>query len=87
MSYYVYILESESDHTYYKGSTSDIERRLKEHNSGLSRYTSTRMPWKLVYLEEFPTKREALIMERKLKHKNAQSLQYLLKQYAASSAG
>ena len=67
MIYYVYILKSQIDGTYYKGITSDYINRLKQHNSGLSEYTSHKMPWKLIYIESHLTKKSALIRERKLK--------------------
>ncbi|MCL5782238.1 MAG: GIY-YIG nuclease family protein [Patescibacteria group bacterium] len=39
--YYVYILQSKANQSYYIGVTSDLKRRLKDHNSGNSKYTST----------------------------------------------
>lgn len=54
MAYFVYILEC-ADATYYTGSTNDLEKRLKEHNSAKSgaHYTKIRRPVKLVYQEKF----------------------------------
>ena len=52
MSAYVYILESIRDGSYYIGSTRDLNKRIEEHNSGKSKYTSSRTPWKIVYYEE-----------------------------------
>jgi len=49
MSYYVYIIRSDKDGTYYVGSTQDIESRLARHNQGRSKYTRNRGPWKMVY--------------------------------------
>jgi putative endonuclease len=49
MSWLVYILQSEVDGDYYKGVTQNIETRLLEHNSGESKFTSTKLPWNLVY--------------------------------------
>jgi len=40
--YFTYILYSESLGKYYKGSTSNVEKRLKRHNSGSEKYTSSR---------------------------------------------
>jgi len=71
MGWFVYIIQSEKDGTYYKGSSEDPLRRLVEHNSGMSRYTSGKLPWKLVYVEELGSKKEMLIRERKLKRGNA----------------
>ena len=67
MEHYVYIIQSEKDSSFYKGYTSDPLRRLAQHNSAGSEYTSGKMPWKLVYVEEFKTKTEALIREKNLK--------------------
>jgi len=77
MGWFVYIIQSEQDGTYYKGSSEDPLRRLVEHNSGMSRYTSGKLPWKLVYVEELGSKKEMLIRERKLKRGNAAYYQQL----------
>ena len=80
MPYYVYILQSEVDATYYKGSAPDYLERFKEHNNGKSRYTSGKIPWKLIYAEEHQDKRSALIRERKLKRCKADYFQWLISQ-------
>ena len=67
MNYYVYLLQSEKDSSYYVGYTTNILRRLDEHNRGKSRYTSTKIPWKLVYHEIYSTKTDALKREKFLK--------------------
>ena len=67
MSCYCYILEC-IDGTLYTGWTTDPERRVKQHNKGVgARYTKTRRPVKLVYLEEQPDKITALKRERAIK--------------------
>jgi len=48
-----YILYSLKLNKYYVGSTTDIERRLEEHNRGKEKFTKTGLPWRLVYKEEF----------------------------------
>lgn len=65
--HYVYILYCASHDKYYKGFTSNLERRLWEHNQGLSRYTSQYGPWTLVYSEKFEDKTSALKREKALK--------------------
>jgi putative endonuclease len=67
MSYYVYILESLRDHKYYTGVTHDVHKRLAFHNSGKQRSTKNRIPFKLVLVEEFQTKEEALKRETQIK--------------------
>lgn len=77
MSWFVYILRSDQDGDLYKGITEDIQRRLEEHNSGKSKFTSSKTPWQLVYHKEMPNKREAIIEEKRLKKLNRTSLEKL----------
>jgi putative endonuclease len=65
--YYVYVLRSEASRRLYKGVTDDVTRRLHEHNDGLSASTKHWRPWRLVHVEEFATRAEALRRERFLK--------------------
>lgn len=62
--FYAYILKSLKDSTYYKGSTDDLKKRIKQHNSGKVRYTKGHLPYKLHYFEEFDTRAEALKREK-----------------------
>ena len=57
--YIVYVLESLKDHKTYVGYTHNIEERLQRHNSGQVTATKYRRPLKLMFSEEFPTKKEA----------------------------
>ncbi len=67
MGYYCYILEC-SDGSYYTGWSTDPERRLGQHNRGSGgRYTRSRRPLRLVYVEELPDKVAALKRERAIK--------------------
>lgn len=64
---YTYILEC-SDGSLYTGWTNDMDERLKAHNDGRgAKYTKSRRPVKLVYLEESETKSEAMSREAKIK--------------------
>jgi putative endonuclease len=47
-TYYVYVLKSLKDGTYYKGFTTDYLERYKEHNSGRTRNPSNNRPWELL---------------------------------------
>ena len=67
MKYYVYIIESLVDSSFYIGYTSDLERRINEHNEGKSKFTSKKRPWKIVYTEEFCYKSDAIKREKFLK--------------------
>lgn len=57
--YYVYVLKSLKNQRHYTGSTDNLDRRLKEHNDGRSKYTKRTRPFVLVYKEECQTRVEA----------------------------
>lgn len=62
-----YILKSKNFPKTYVGVTSNINRRISEHNSGRHSYTKRYMPWKVLYLEEFDNFAEARKREKYLK--------------------
>lgn len=66
--WYVYILKC-ADNTLYTGVTTDMERRLKEHNHEKTgaKYTRARRPVSLVYQETYLTRSEATRREAELK--------------------
>lgn len=66
--YYVYILQSSKRKNWlYKGSTSDLRRRLKEHNQGKNFSTAPYTPFKLIYYEAYLLKTDAEAREQYLK--------------------
>jgi len=67
MKFFVYILKSLKDGSYYVGSTNNLENRLKRHNEGRVNYTKPRRPWKLVYMEEHPDRSSAAKRENEIK--------------------
>ncbi len=67
MGFYVYVLKSESSVRTYVGHSKDIKNRVAEHNSGKSKATRGKDPWKLVYSEEFETRAEAMKREKHFK--------------------
>ena len=69
MPFYVYIIQSQIDGSYYIGSTQDIVERLERHNQGRSKYTKTKRPWKLVYSEEHPNRSVAVKREKEIKNR------------------
>jgi putative endonuclease len=63
---WTYIVEC-ADKSYYVGSTTDLDRRLWEHNEGLgAKYTRRRRPVRLVYAEEFARVRDAYEWEKQI---------------------
>lgn len=66
--HYVYLLESEAfANQRYVGATSDLKRRLADHNDGKSSHTSKFVPWKLVSYVAFSDVQKAQTFERYLK--------------------
>ena len=76
---YVYLLRC-ADGTYYCGWTTDIEARVKKHNSGQgAKYTRSRLPVELVYIEEYEDRHEALSREWHLKRMKREEKEKLVK--------
>lgn len=64
---WVYILKC-SDGSYYTGCTSNMEQRIQQHNfKKYDNYTSTRLPIKLVYSQQFANINDAIAAERQIK--------------------
>ncbi len=77
MNWIVYILEC-SDNTLYTGITTDIKRRMAEHENGTgAKYTKGRGPFKVVYSELQPTMSHALKREAEIKSLNRSAKQKL----------
>jgi putative endonuclease len=68
MSFFVYILQSQINNSFYKGSTDNLERRFSEHNEGKSTSTKRYAPWNLVWSTSKENRPDALILEKKLKN-------------------
>ena len=66
--YWVYLLKSTKVDKLYFGTTNNLQRRLSEHNHGKSRFTKSYAPWRLVYLEGYASKSDALVREANLKY-------------------
>ena len=54
--FYVYILQSLKDGSYYIGQTNGVSNRLERHNSRRQLATRSKVPWELVYTKPFPSK-------------------------------
>lgn len=65
--YFVYVLKSQKDGELYTGFTSNLERRLLEHNQGLEISTKSRIPFELIYYEWCIDKKDAIRREKYLK--------------------
>lgn len=81
--YYVYLLKSKKIDSYYIGCTSNLRKRITEHNSGKSTYTKIRAPWELRYYEAYFSKNDAYKREKQLK-KNKSGYRELKKRLSES---
>jgi predicted GIY-YIG superfamily endonuclease len=87
LSYYVYILRCK-DGSYYTGHAKDVEKRVEMHKKGRgARYTRMHEPEKLVYIEEFESRGEAMRRERRIKTLSHNKKQQLIKSNSKSAAG
>lgn len=65
--HYVYVLRC-ADDTLYTGYTTDVERRVREHDDGEgAKYTRGRTPVELVHVERFASRSAAMSREHELK--------------------
>ena len=81
MPYYVYILLCK-DGSYYTGYAGDIKGRVEQHKKGQgARYTRMHKPEKVVYVEEFNSRSEAMKREREIKSLSHSKKQRLINSY------
>ena len=67
MSFWVYVLQC-GDGSYYTGHTDNLEKRVAEHQAGnVKGYTFNRRPVLLTFSEEFRSREDAFVLERKIK--------------------
>lgn len=65
--YYAYVLKSKVHNYYYKGHCKDLQKRLIQHNSGMTVSIRPYIPFEIVYFEEFETEIEAIKREKYFK--------------------
>lgn len=79
--YYVYVLENQTDKSFYIGYTTDLRRRLSEHQEGKGgRTTRLKKHWRCIYFEGYLNKDDAMGREKFLK--GGSGRKYLYKQLA-----
>jgi putative endonuclease len=67
MFYYVYIIQSLKNKSFYIGYTTDLKKRFNEHNKGESLATKPFKPYKLIFYEAFVDRKDAKTREEYLK--------------------
>jgi putative endonuclease len=78
--YFAYVLKSKNFDYFYKGHCKDLQKRLDQHNSGMTVAIRPYVPFEIVYFEEFETLIEAIKREKYFKSsRGRQFLKKLLK--------
>jgi putative endonuclease len=65
--FYAYVIKSVNHDYFYKGHCEDPEKRLTQHNSGMTASIKSYVPFILVYKEVFETREEAIAREKYFK--------------------
>lgn len=67
MFFYVYILRSLKNESFYIGYSTDLKKRIKQHNNGENQSTKPFRPYKLIFYEAFLNEKDAKNREKYLK--------------------
>jgi putative endonuclease len=78
MFYYIYLLKSSSDKSWYIGYTSNLIKRFESHNKGLNVATKNKRPWELIYYEAYKNRLDA--KKREVFLKSGSGRKFLKKQ-------
>jgi len=78
--YFAYVLKSLNHNYFYKGHCHNLELRLTQHNSGMTKSIRPFIPFELVYFEEFEFEKDAILREKYFK--TAAGRRYLKKKMA-----
>jgi putative endonuclease len=65
--FFVYILKSLKDNSFYIGQCDDLDKRMSKHAEGMSKYTASKRPLKLIYFEDCSTRSHAILREKEIK--------------------
>lgn len=80
--HYIYLLESLKFNELYIGYTTDLRKRIEEHNRGLNLSTKPYIPWRLIYYEAYKNEKDAKRREGYLKtNQGGRLLKRMLKEY------
>jgi len=70
-TYFVYILQSLKDGSFYVGECDDLDKRMPKHSDGMSKYSTSKRPLRLRYFELLPTRIKAIKREKEIKRKKS----------------
>jgi putative endonuclease len=65
--FFAYVIKSINHNFYYKGHCENLEKRLTEHNSGMTKSIRPYIPFQIIYFQEFKTREEAINKEKYFK--------------------
>ena len=77
--FYVYLLQSQTDDTFYIGQTANKDVRLHTHNSGKVLSTKSKIPWVMIGFEEYKTREESRWREYTLKNNYSEKKKFIQK--------
>lgn len=83
--HFVYVLRSEVDGKFNVGMSTDVQKRLKEHNAGKTKSTKGYTPWILFFFEELETRDNARTREIYLK--SGVGREFIKRKWTGSSVG
>jgi len=72
--FHVYIIYSKKPDRYYVGYSIDLDKRLNEHNSGISTFTAKAADWELMYSKKFETRERLTKENQKSKKRKAENI-------------
>lgn len=82
MFHYVYLLQSELDESFYIGYTTNLKRRLMEHDDGKNFSTKHSRPYKLIFFEGYLNEKDAKRREKYLKtSQGSRVIKRMIKEY------
>ena len=82
-NFYVYILQSLKDFSFYVGQCDDLDRRMSKHFDGMSKYTSGKRPLRLVYFEIYKNRTDVIKRENEIKNKKSRKyIEWLIREWS-----
>lgn len=72
--FYVYVLQSLKDFSFYIGQCDDLDKRMSKHFEGFSKYTASKRPLRLVYFEVLNSRSDAIKRERAIKNQKSKKI-------------
>ena len=77
--FFVYLLKSVKDGSFYIGQAGDVKERIRRHNSGYVQTTKNRAPWMLLGSEQYSTREMARWREYELKQSYSKKKKFIEK--------